>query len=155
MEMNAVDRTILEKAVVSPRKVAELRIKYHGTLADRISLSEDKRDILLLSQIVSTDQTLAEEIVRHESFTILKKKMLVLADSISNDDDDDSILLHELLCGILAFQTKIPRTSSCFTPDELNARLPLHFSFAENVNILMHQVTDRQSAQSDVGFGTS
>jgi hypothetical protein len=97
-----------------------------------------------------------------------------------DDDDDEDEDDEELIYSIMAFQKQFPTTQYCcgFTRSELRQRLPISLSFlggaggggssssttataardvrtttSTKLSILIQQVTHRQTAQSDVGFG--
>jgi len=89
------------------------------------------------------------------------------SNSILNEHDEDAIVeIQDLAaeiayteCGMCTFPV---RAISPFTQEELVSRLPLLFRIkspkqqeipAAEVGLLIHQVTDRQSAQEDVGYG--
>jgi hypothetical protein len=88
---------------------------------------------------------------------------------VDEEDEDEMGELRDLACEIAALGP-FPLKASPFTPDELRRRLPLEFEIEVEGNewesaclplargcrretILLHQVTDRQSEQADVGFG--
>ena len=86
--------------------------------------------------------------------------------SILDEHDEDAIVeIQDLAaeiayaeCGMCTFPV---RAISPFTQEELVNRLPLLFRIKSpnkqeipvEVSLLIHQVTDRQSAQEDVGYG--
>jgi predicted nicotinamide N-methyase len=88
-------------------------------------------------------------------------------DETTNEANQDTIIeIQDLACEIAAFSKTFPVQASPFMREDLRARLPLVFTIrpvigSENcgsrygkdgVTILINQVTDRQSAQKDVGF---
>jgi hypothetical protein len=133
--------------------------------------------------VTKMNPSLGEELGRQGSHAPLVKLMnLDLAEySGTNIDGDDSvdidvdgdideanqdmvIELQDLACEIAALASSFPVKVAPFCAHGLRQRLPLVFSigavpnesvaksFAETV--LIHQVTIRQTAQEDVGFGT-
>jgi hypothetical protein len=149
-----------------------------GRLVRRRSSS---RTLVILDHIIRCDPTLAEEIVCHSLFRTLLNGHTTTnpkssnnreengSDPADNDDEDED---QELVYSIMAFQKQFP--NCCFTRSELQQRLPISLSFVGGgssrsstaaaaarddvrttmISVLIQQVTQRQSAQSDVGFGT-
>jgi hypothetical protein len=174
----------LERIVASStpqRQLAQLRIRYAGSLAEQFVQhqppqqelqQQDHRWMAILDRIISCDPTLTEEIVCHPSFrtpTFSSERDRVEDEGNGHDDDDDEDdeISHreELVYRILAFQKQFPTQQCCsFTNEELYQRLPISLPFGvaggddndenNDISVLLHQVTQRQSAQSDVGFGT-
>jgi len=127
------------------------------------------------------DPTLGKEIARHGSHVQLVK--LIRQDPsvlVLDEAEQDSIMeLQEVSCRIAALGV-FPEPWNPFTIEDLRHRLPLVFhakpilsdfigvKAGESVHVsvtnesrelapqtvLIHQITDRQSAQEDVGFGT-
>jgi hypothetical protein len=144
----------------------------------------DDHWMAILDRIIGCDATLAEEIVCHPSFRIPTSPRAhhhhgdtATSSSCSHDDeeeeDDDVSNREELVYRIFAFQKQfsLQKQQCCFfTNEELYQRLPISLSFGPRPpsggaagggdedddisSVLLHRVTQRQSAQSDVGFGT-
>jgi predicted nicotinamide N-methyase len=147
----------------------------------RLILSSDemttlRRVLLLHLNISKADSTLAEEMVRgcgshHHLSKLISIDVYSILDIHSQDCNDispnerelyeqveDSLVeIQDLACE-LAYNTSIPYPAkvSPFTLEELHARLPLTFDICspkgEREYFMVGQVTDRQSAQDDVGF---
>ena len=115
-------------------------------------------------QCSTLDSVLHEELGRQGTHSILRKVMQVdIHEREYNEELQDSIiemqdLAGEILIGSSADKSK-PRQHalqcSPFTQSELIARLPLVFFHQNTSNIpevYIHQVTQRQTQQKDVGF---
>jgi hypothetical protein len=114
------------------------------------------------------DPILGEELGRQGSHALLLQ--LLKRDSNSSSSCADIILeLQDLACEIAATSSKFPLATAPLSMEELMARLPLifnieHAQHKDNMEedempdedtgtVLIHQVTTRQSAQEDTGFG--
>ena len=93
-------------------------------------------------------------------------------DDKTNEANQDTIIeIQDLACEIASFSKTFPLPASPFVNEDLRARLPLVFNICpvagyktqsesesssgynkDGITILINQVTDRQSAQKDVGF---
>lgn len=90
-------------------------------------------------------------------------------DNNTNEANQDTIIeIQDLACEIASFSKTFPLPASPFMDEDLRARLPLVFNICpvaryktkcessgyneDGITILINQVTDRQSAQKDVGF---
>jgi hypothetical protein len=113
------------------------------------------------------DSTLAEEVGRQGSHALLHKLLVYNGHDFQTQDDQDCIMeLQDFCCEIAACTGgAFPLKVSPFAEEDLRNRLPLSFHIHPVVNdgseslasgsqlILINQVTTRQSAQEDVGFG--
>jgi hypothetical protein len=156
----------------------------HGALLSSLMETVNLQLVLQLHlHVTKMNPSLGEELGRQGSHAPLVKLMnLDLAEySGTNIDGDDSvdidvdgdideanqdmvIELQDLACEIAALASSFPVKVAPFCAHGLRQRLPLVFSigavtdesgaktFTEKV--LIHQVTIRQTAQEDVGFGT-
>lgn len=126
------------------------------------------------------DATLEEELGRYGAHVCLSRLLKLdpitaLSSSSSTEADQETIMeVQDLTCEIVAACAvgSFPRKETPLTPEELRARLPLVFDIptavgnddddnegghpsinnVKSLQILIHQVTARQSAQKDVGF---
>ena len=91
--------------------------------------------------------------------------------NLATEQDVDAVMeLQDLACEIAALCSNFPMKQSPFAPEALVERLPLTFTIrsvaahdkvdgdenklpSDEELVLIHQVTTRQSAQEDVGFG--
>jgi len=122
-----------------------------------------------------SDPTLGEELGRQGSHALLLKLMQyevshIASDAYNSDEifQDAVMELQDVACEITTHCKKFPERVQPFSVEELKSRLPLIFQISavrgtsqderesrrekEHV-VLIHQVTARQSAQDDVGFG--
>lgn len=123
-------------------------------------------------QLARDDAVLYEEIGRAGGHRILSQ--IIKLDPDEHDcywteaEYDDFFSLKDVACEIGSLcRPSFPLQFSPYTRDEVIKRLPLVFPLplqchgndseeqqqVENINILINQVQDRQSAQDDVGFG--
>jgi hypothetical protein len=116
------------------------------------------------------DPSLGEELGRQGSHALLVKLMNFDASAHCEEDQDAIMELQDLACEIAAIGI-FPLKFAPLCVEDLRHRLPLDFSVepvnecssskkpianqgaSETETILIHQVTTRQSAQHDVGFG--
>jgi hypothetical protein len=122
----------------------------------------------LHARILQLDPVLGEELGRQGTHCLLSRLLLDLdRDCEENDDEDDvTFEIREVAFEIAARSGgTFPLRVSPFNREELLQRLPLVFDIqdvennvctarGETQTVLLHQVTTRQSAQEDVGFGT-
>lgn len=119
------------------------------------------------------DPTLGEELRRQEGYhNLLSKLIQIDVHSLPNNEalQDMVIEIQDIACEIVSFGNFSERRAMPFSVDEMICRLPLAFDIFsavaprgeledlvsnDNDAILIHQVNARQSAQKDVGFGTS
>ena len=118
------------------------------------------------------DPTLAEELGRQGSHALLSRLMQYDGCLRQEEEDQDVIMeLQDYCCTMAALTGGVfPLKVAPFSSDDLRLRLPLSFHIhAVNDNntsdrtdpeiscnsqlVLINQVTERQSAQDDVGFG--
>jgi hypothetical protein len=151
-------------------------------LAERLETINLQRVLMLHLHVTKMDPSLGEELGRQGSHGHLVKLMnLDLAEYIDDDNNDDEadqdtvIELQDLACEIAALGCSFPVKYAPFCPTDLRQRLPLVFHVgavpvpvsdsktdgdglyenkSETETVLIHQVTTRQTAQEDVGFGT-
>jgi hypothetical protein len=141
----------------------------------QIAYTEETKTLLdvlgLHLMLTKLDRTLAEELAKSGSHFELSRIIKVdLLSIVSTEDrnifeqEEDSLTeIQDLACEIAyGQQLPFPVNMSHFTRDELLGRLPLTFNISapsdlvevgDEINLLIHQVTERQSAQDDVGFG--
>lgn len=160
----------IDRLLVVPER--DLRIRNWS------GVQELKRTLQFHSKVSSIDSDLSEELARQGSHVqLLRLLRLDLSTLIgASDDTDDSESYQDALVEIqdiageiasLGDRHDFPLALSPFTQDELRQRLPLMFCFdskcvgsTEDMTpccakvVFIHQVTMRQSAQRDVGFGT-
>lgn len=132
------------------------------------------RRLLQIHVHLSTlDQTLAEELGLQGSHVILTRLINYDSSIWSLEDDRDAILdLQDLAYQVAVCTATFPLKTLHLSLDTLRSRLPLVFEIAamcqsqsnveafqgklrassRNQQLLIHQVTSRQSAQEDVGF---
>lgn len=101
----------------------------------------------------------------------LLRRLITHDVALAHDDGDVIMELQDVACEIAALYSNFPMKASPFTTQTLMERLPLTFCMrAVDKNdkghaqdeakhdkeelVLIHQVTQRQTAQADVGFGT-
>lgn len=126
------------------------------------------RILTIVSNLARQDTTLAEELGRQGVPGQLSSLVLYDIDQLTADVDQDAVIeLQDLACEVLSFCTASTRLP--FSREELQQRLPLVFEIESlpdetetkkagsggKETVLIHQVTARQSAQADVGFGES
>jgi hypothetical protein len=141
---------------------------------------ELKRILQIHSKVSSIDSDLAEELARQGSHNqllrLLRLDLSTLTGRLEDADADadaesyqDALVEIQDIAGEIASlgdRHDFPLPSSPFTQDELRQRLPLMFCFDSKCRgttgkiapccanvVFIHQVTMRQSAQRDVGFG--
>ena len=111
----------------------------------------------LQPQLTQNDAILGEEIQRAQSqhtFSQLIQYDVTRFETL--EQQEDVMEMQDKACELVTKrQASLP-----YTVDELCARLPMALNVApagpgNAIEILIHQVTDRQSAQEDVGFGKS
>ena len=116
------------------------------------------------------DKSLGEELGREGTHAMLSRLIRYDGSSWEREEDQDIIMeLQDLACQVAAGGA-FPLKVAPFAADELKCRLPLqfhiqpvHVSDAQRENcieqesrlVLINQITERQSAQEDVGFGKS
>ena len=134
------------------------------------------RMLKIYRRISELDSVLDEEIGQqgaHHSLSKIIKLDIHSIDCCRTEDDninernqDMIIEIQDMACEIASFSKTFPLQMSPFVRDDLRSRLPLVFDIfpitqsvtSENgckkdeVKILINQVTDRQSAQKDVGY---
>lgn len=137
---------------------------YISTLGETKTLKRVLCVYLAISQI---DSTLSEECARAGSHALLQKLITYDASLWPTEQDQDCIMeLVDYSCQVAAKCTggAFPLKVSPFSVQDLRNRLPLSFHIhpmdgtTESAStcsqlILINQVTTRQSAQKDVGFG--
>ena len=114
------------------------------------------------------DSTLAEEMAFVGSHVFLSKILHhnpIFLDNHNNKEEEEDLWMEiqDVACEISMCSSNFPMKFSPLTQDELKARLPLSFTISPipssnekkqlDQTIYIHQVTKRQSAQEDVGFG--
>lgn len=117
------------------------------------------------------DRTLAEELGREGSHKVLSRLMQYNVSLWQEEENQDTIMeLQDFCCKVAALAGgSFPLKVSPFAADDLLRRLPLRFhiqpvddsvetssdsqSSHNSPLVLINQVTERQSAQEDVGFG--
>lgn len=147
--------TIVSSAL--PSSLAAKLLETDGFRALRRSLS-------LILALCTLDPTLGEELKAEGCPQQLSKLVQYDASLLRHEEDQDVMIeLQDSACEIMSRgndqQNNLP-----FTAMELHQRLPLVVSIdfgvhcgrcqSESSAILIHQVTARQRAQEDVGFGT-
>lgn len=109
----------------------------------------------LQSQLMQNDAILGEEIQRAQSQHVLFQLIQYDVTRLESlEQQEDVMEVQDRACQIVTKR----HSSLPFTVDELKARLPVLIDVTparpgKTVQILIHQVTARQSAQEDVGFG--
>jgi hypothetical protein len=119
-------------------------------------------------QLSRQDPTLGEELGRAGSHVQLMRLMRYDSSRHSPEQQDTIMELQDVACQITTHVSSFPLKFLPFGVDELRRRLPLIFDMAPATDkksgplhfgnrtaerILINQVTTRQSAQKDVGFG--
>jgi hypothetical protein len=141
-------------------------------LADMIETTNLQRVLILHVNVTKMDPTLGEEQGRHGSHGHLVRLMNLDATGIANDEaaQDTIMELQDLACEVAALAKSFPVKFAPFCATGLRQRLPLEFSVSavgqgdpearnggssdkRTETVLIHQVTVRQTAQEDVGFG--
>ena len=116
---------------------------------------------------VKLDSTLGVELGAQGTHAELRRIVQWESHDLQSEVDVDTIMdLQDLACEIAALYSNFPMKASPFPPEALLERLPLSFCIQpvvekqdtakasiNNELVLIHQVTARQSAQEDVGFG--
>ena len=143
----------------------ELRKSMNGDslLSEHTSFLRLKRILELYIHLARNDPTLGEELARLPVPLVKKLVQYDISQHQSSEEQQDAIIeIQDLICEISTHAPKVP-----FTTEELHARLPLEFDVSaagpvdekeqseQQQRIMIHQVTTRQSAQKDVGFGKS
>lgn len=123
-------------------------------------------------RVLQLDPVLGEELGRQGTHSLLSRLLLDIDqdDEESDEENDTTCEIRELACEVAARSGgAFPLRVSPFGREELLQRLPLVFAIqpvrqveadatcpnrSEAQTVLLHQVTIRQSAQEDVGFGT-
>jgi hypothetical protein len=139
-------------------------------LADADETTQLIRDLRICKQIAEMDPTLNEELGREGSHALLSKLIKMDPSCLEIEEDQDTVMeMQDIACEIASMSKSFPSRVAPFTSDELSKRLPLSFPILpatdecekgdsevedfRSVHILINQVTERQSAQRDVGFG--
>lgn len=140
------------------------------TLSEALETKNIFRVLDLCKKIAEMDPTLSEEVGREGSHALLAKLIKVDGSRFAKPDSQDTIMeIQDITCEIASMSNSFPLRVAPFTMDELFARLPLsfpifpanseyeqasrHVEHDEGLLVLINQVTVRQSAQKDVGFG--
>jgi len=127
-----------------PREIALLRLQEQGNLATKFaSLFQQHTERLLEThwKWSTQDPTLAQELISETGSALAKFLARTLRGT--EEEQDRLIALQDTAATILS----LGRSSMRYSDDELQARLPLCIN-----GILLHQVTQRQTEQRDVGF---
>lgn len=137
----------------------------HEPLISKLEETDMLSRVLQVHVAVSRlDPTLAQEVGCQGSHAILSRLIRYDGFVWQTEENQDSIMeLQDACCEIAALTGgSFPLKVSPCSIDELKARLPLCFDIhaVENTDsepqncrqVLIHQVTERQSAQEDVGF---
>lgn len=112
------------------------------------------RVLSLYLSMIRLDLTQVEEFGRQGSHTCLRRLIDVDVNRLPSEETQDLVFeLHDMACEIVS-QGTFQKNALPYTREEQIQRLPLKFHFHTDDAILIHQVTARQSAQEDVGFGT-
>jgi hypothetical protein len=124
------------------------------------------RVLRICSSIATFDSTLSEELGREGSHALLSRLLKYDASRFETEEDQDTVVeLQDLAGETAAYSDSFPLRISPFQLEDLRNRLPLSFpvlpTHKESTNpeedggllVLINQVTARQSAQKDVGFG--
>lgn len=114
------------------------------------------------------DPTLAEEVGKQGSHLLLSRLMRYDASVWQVEENQDTIIeLQEYCCQVASLTGgSFPLKVSPYSRDEMKSRLPLRFDInpvveiatherqhdSQTTTMLINQVTQRQSAQEDVGF---
>jgi predicted nicotinamide N-methyase len=132
------------------------------TLDETKTLQRVLRVHVAISQM---DSTLSEELAREGSHALLQKLIIYDASVWPTEQDRDCIMeLQDYCCQVAACTGgAFPLKVSPISVQEMQQRLPLSFhihpidgtksSSPSSPLVLINQVTTRQSAQKDVGFG--
>lgn len=115
------------------------------------------------------DDCLAVELGAAGTHVQLRRIIQFDSHKLVTEQDVDAVMeLQDLACEIAALYSSFPMKQSPFAPEALVERLPLTFTIrsvdahdkalddkelVDEELVLIHQVTTRQSAQEDVGFG--
>jgi len=123
--------------------------------------------------LIRLDPVLGQEIGRQGSqlalHRLMTRHLLEVYDEIIQNDTEEEETRDNLVCNVYETATELLSSSMGsdslksmpYSTDELLARLPLTFAFPvgtadhEDDVVLINQVTSRQTAQEDVGFGKS
>jgi hypothetical protein len=139
-------------------------------LAEATETTTLLRVLRIYEKIAEMDGCLCQEIAREGSHVMLSKLIKLDGSSLETEEDQDTVLeVQDKACEIASMSKSFPLRVAPFAKDELSLRLPLSFDIlsptADDENesakseeqngvlILINQVTARQSAQKDVGFG--
>jgi hypothetical protein len=140
-------------------------------ISELVETSILRRVLQVHVAISRLDKGLGEELGRQGSHVVLSRLMRYDGFLRGREEDQDTVMeLHDLACEI-ATNGAFPLKVAPFSIDDLKCRLPIQFDIhpvGESSNgpsendaeqelqqVLINQVTERQSAQVDVGFGTS
>lgn len=130
---------------------ATLRISHDAATLHLCRLLE------LQSQLMQNDAILGEEIQRAQPQPILFQLIQYDVTRLGRLEQQEDVMdVQDRVCQIISVAKS--HSTLLYTVDELKARLPVAIdvtpaAHGSMVQILIHQVTDRQSAQEDVGFG--
>jgi hypothetical protein len=108
-------------------------------------------------QLTQKDAILGEELQRAQSQQIISQLIQYDVTRLERLEQQEDVMdMQDKACQVASKR----QPSFPYTLDELRARLPVVLDIApaisgQSVQVLIHQVTDRQSAQEDVGFGKS
>jgi hypothetical protein len=145
--------------------------KSNESLAEATETATLLRILRIYEKIAEMDPTLNEEIGREGSHVMLSKLIKLDGSSLETEEDQDTVMeIQDKACEIASMSKSFPLRVAPFAKEELSLRLPLSFDIlcptADDENeqstnseeqngmlILINQVTARQSAQKDVGFG--
>jgi hypothetical protein len=125
------------------------------------------RVLSICSSIATFDGTLSEELGREGSHALLSRLLKYDASRFETEEDQDTVVeLQDLAGETAAYSDSFPLRISPFGLEDLQNRLPLSFPVLPahkeattnpekdgGLLVLINQVTARQSAQKDVGFG--
>jgi hypothetical protein len=107
--------------------------------------------------LTQKDAILGEELQRAQSHQTISQLIQYDVTRLERLEQQEDVMdMQDKACQVASKrQPSLP-----YTIDELKARLPVLLDIApaisgQSIQILIHQVTDRQSAQEDVGFGKS
>jgi hypothetical protein len=172
---NALDSWLLsfEKLpnLEEEEKKEEEMIQSEPLINELIETSTLRRVLQVHVAISRLDKSLGEELGRQGSHVVLSRLMRYDGSLWEREEDQDTIMEFQDLACEIATSGAFPLKVAPFSIDDLKCRLPIQFdihpvdasSDGPSVNdaklesqlVLINQVTERQSAQVDVGFGTS
>lgn len=152
----------LQDANLAGKFVPLLQSAVSEGLASRSKSELENISTLLAAhlRISRLDATLAEELGRCGSHQTIRKVLQYDATSLEREEEIDIIMdLQDIAGEIAAASVGFPLSVSPFTTSDVVKRLPITFDLKfgsrpndDSVQILIHQVTSRQTAQADVGF---